>query len=135
MITTSVELLPEKISVPRVHQPQPDLPADGRNDVAVAQLHLVVGHRALICLDRPFVLLDGLLLIVQLLLGNCVSRVSGLVSLQIHSRLRQHALIVLQVPFRLRQRSLIGLRIDVHQRIAFLNDLTLGVMNLPSPYR
>ena len=78
---------------------------------------MIVGHRALIRLDRAFVLRHRLLLIVELLLGDGVSGVRVLVALQIHARLRQHALIVLQSSFRLRQRRLIRARIDVDQRI------------------
>ena len=86
-------------------------------------------------LTVPSILLHRLLLIVELLLGNRVSRICGLVARQIDARLRQNALIVLQIPLRLLQRRLIWLRIDIHQRIALLHHLPFAYSEPPSPGR
>ena len=104
--------------VARIDQPQADLAADRRGDVAVVDLQLVELHGALIVLDRALVLQHQLLLVVDRLLRDGVACQGGAVARQIHLRLREHVLVALEHALRLQQRGAVGARIDLDQRIA-----------------
>ncbi len=112
-----------------VDETQADATGDGRGDVAVGELDLVVLNGALVSLDGAFILDDGLLLVVELLLGDGVAGVGGAVAVEVDAGLGEDALIVLEGAFSLGEGGLVGARIDVDERLAFVNDLAFLVVN------
>ena len=112
-----------------IDQAQTDLARDGRDDVAVGELDLVIVHGALVGLDGALVLQDDLLLIFELLAGDGILRERDLVALEVDSGLGQNGLIVLQGALGLLQRGFVGAGIDVDERLPLADDLAFAVVH------
>ena len=69
-----------------IDQAQTDAAGNGRRDMAIGKLHSGVVDLALIVLDDTLILMDRRHLGIELLFGNCILAVSGLVTIQIDVR-------------------------------------------------
>ncbi len=108
---------------------KPTCPRDRRHDVAIVQLQLVIGHRALVVLDRALGLLDQLLLVRHRLFGDGVARQGGAIPGEIQPGLGQNTLVMLQRSLRLLQGGPVRSRVDINERITFLDPLILLVVH------
>ena len=79
-----------------IDEPQPHAAGERRGDVAVGKLDPVELHQALVGLDRSFILQHGLFLVVQGLLGDCISGPGIAIAFQVHLGLREGLSILLQ---------------------------------------
>src|SRR5579863_3324849 len=85
--------------------------------------------RPLIVLYGAFELLDGLLLVVNLLLRNGVLAEGSAIAIEVDTRLRQSGFVAGHLPLNLGELRLIRARIDVDERIAGVHHLAFAVMD------
>jgi len=107
--------------IAQVHLLQADASADGRHHLAIRQLQLCAGQRALVDLDRAFELAHQRRLGVELLFGYCVLGQQVLVAGQIHPGVFQLCAVPSQRAFGLGRRSGKGARINLCQQLARLD--------------
>ena len=103
-----------------VHLAQAETATDGRGDARVVQLQLGIVDIGLVALDRAFVLAHQRGLRVDLLFGDGVLLVQGLVALQVAAGVFQLGQILHLGALGLGQRDLEGARIDLCQQVAGL---------------
>ena len=116
--------------VARIDQAETDAAVNGRGDVGVSQLYLVVLQGALVGFDRALVLQDELLLVVQGLFRDRVARPGILVALEVHFGLGQQVGVPVQRPLGGEHVGLVLPGIDLDQELAALDQLTFTVANL-----
>ena len=97
--------------------------------MAVVDLHLIKLHRSLIVLYCALVLQNKFFLIIQDLLCNGVACPGGTVPFQVHLRLGEHVLVSLEGSLCLQKSCAVRTGIDVDQRVALPNQLTLLVVH------
>ena len=97
--------------------------------MAVRQLHLVVLHRSLVILYRALVLQHQLLLVFKRLPRDGILRPRLLIAGQVHLCFGKQVLVPLQRPLRLRQLRRVSPWIDIDQRIALFDQLSLAIMH------
>ncbi len=112
-----------------IDQAKPNPAIDGRSNVAIGHLHLVILQGALIVLDGALILQDEFFLVFESLSRNGVALPGVLIALQIHLGFRQQILIALQSTLRLHHLRLIGSGVEIDQRVTLMNQLTFAIMH------
>ena len=97
--------------------------------MTVAKLDYCILHLTKVEFDGSLVLNDDLFLVVENLLCNSVRSEGFLVASKINLRLLENPAVVVEQTFCLLQLRLVGTWIDVNQRVAFVYDLSLGIMH------
>ena len=116
--------------VSRIHQSQAYAASDGSRNMTVYEIELGAVNLPLIGFHGPLVLRDQGLLGRHLLFWNRVLRQQRLVTGEIDPGIVKRCLVLDQLSFSLRQHHFIRPRVNLHQRVALVNDITLPVMDL-----
>ena len=104
---------------------QADTAGHRRDDVRVPEIELGGADLGLVGRHRALVLPNERLLRVELLLGDQALRQDVLEPLQIQTGIGEQRLVAFQIALHLLQGRLIGARIDLGQKIALVDELTL----------
>ena len=117
--------------VPNIHKAQPDPAIDGRSNVAIGKVQLCRINLGLVHLDSSFILADEGFLRINLLLRHAQAfLVDGLIPLEISLRILKSGLILGELPLRLIELRLVWPRVNFKERIALVDLLPFGVVDL-----
>ena len=124
MTAIGVEL-PDLDVIAGVDLAQADAAGDRRDDAAIGEIELGIVDLRLVELDRAFVLIDDVDLILRLLACDRVLGRELLIAREIDARLVERRLVAQQLAGLLVERGLIGAGIDLRQEVALLDLLAL----------
>ena len=112
-----------------IDQAETDAAIDGRQNVTVSHLHLVILHGAFVVLHRALVLEHDLFLVFERLSRDRILSPGVLIARLVHLRLGKQALVAIERPLRLLELRLIGPVVDIDERVAFVYELAFTIVN------
>src|SRR5580704_5325869 len=115
-------------NIARVDQTKTNAAGNWGFNRAVIEIHFGAVDLALIELDRAFLLENGSLLHVQLLLGNRILGISLFVAAQVYIRLVEQGRVAVIGAFSLGKQRLIGPGIELRQNVALMDHLALAIV-------
>src|SRR5262249_30719577 len=115
--------------VSRIHETQTNASGNGRRDLGVGEIDLDGSDLALIVFYGAFELMDRSDLRIELLFGNRVLAVGGLITSEVEVRVFEECLVALVHTFNLYELGLERSRIDHRQHIALFDHLAFAIVD------